>query len=242
MSKIGLKEWWEKTFGEGEGSVWDTEEAIWRSCQFAGREFENVNTNVRLLTNNCFFSEEGNSVSNELKSDDLKRWPCHWHRESLPQKIKVIRLTLFTPVSNKRPHHQFCLWLEVGNATWLEVLAWHLCARAQETQVTLPSEESLDNPARFGTAGSRGVCRSTPVTWSPWQATLRIACDYIEILIAIGVTREGRCEETECSLTLELKLVQEVDERSPICVVETELPEALVQQDDQRNRFSQRRF
>ena len=32
-----------------------------------------MNTNVRLLTNNCFFSEEGNSVSNELKSDDLKK-------------------------------------------------------------------------------------------------------------------------------------------------------------------------
>ena len=48
--------------------------AIWTNCLHAGKEFENVNTNVPFLRKDfIFFSEEGDSVSNELKSDDLKK-------------------------------------------------------------------------------------------------------------------------------------------------------------------------
>ena len=43
------------------------------SCRFAGRVFENMNINVRLLRSNCFFSEEGFSVLHELKIGDFKK-------------------------------------------------------------------------------------------------------------------------------------------------------------------------
>ena len=48
--------------------------AIWTNCLHAGKEFENVNTNVPVIRKDFFFlSEEGDSISNELKSDDLKK-------------------------------------------------------------------------------------------------------------------------------------------------------------------------
>ena len=57
--------------------------AILTNCLNAGKEFENVNTNVPVIRKYFFFlSEVGDSISNELKSDDLKK-------VTMPHDLKI---------------------------------------------------------------------------------------------------------------------------------------------------------